>query len=159
MPEQGPEVFVLSPAYFHRFKRTILWTAGAVTLAAIALPYLIERRTPTELGPTIFTWVFMIVVVAITLYLSYNKQVARWRTFRITVSRDQVIRTQNGFDDVIVAASAITRIVRTPGRGLLIYTGHARPAIIIPDTLEKFDDCCTLLQHFRPIDARTRSAF
>src|SRR5206468_4378227 len=159
MSEQSPEVFVLSPAYFQRLRRTFLWTAGATTLASIALANLTGRRVPTESGSTIFAGAFVIVVVAIALYLSYKKQVARWRTFRIAVSRDQVIRTQDGFDDVIAAASAITRIVRIPRRGLLIYTGHAQPAIIIPDTLEKFDDCCTLIQHFSPIDVRTRSAF
>ncbi len=159
MAEQHPEVFVLSPGYFQRLRRTILWTAGAITLASIALATLTGRRAPTELGSTIFAGAFVTVVVAITLYLSYKKQVARWRTFRVAVSKDQVIRTQDGFDDVIAAASAITRIVRIPGRGLLIYTGHAQPAIIIPDTLEEFDGCCTLIQRFSPIDVRTRSAF
>ncbi|HYS05768.1 MAG TPA: hypothetical protein VEW47_11310 [Candidatus Dormibacteraeota bacterium] len=158
MAEQSPGVFVLSPAYFQRLRRTILWTAGAITLGSIALANLTGRRAPNELGSKIFAWVFVIVVVGITLYLNYKKQVARWRTFRVAVSRDQVLRTQDGSDDVIAAASAITRMVRIPGRGLLIYTGHAQPAIIIPDTLEQFDACCTLIQRFGPIDVRTRSA-
>ena len=85
----------------------ILLTAGAVTLASIVLTNLTQRRAPTELGRKIFAWSFVSAVVAITLYLSYKKQVARWRTFRVQVSGDQVIRTQEGFDDVIVSASAI----------------------------------------------------
>ena len=159
MAEQSPEVFVLSPAYFQRLRRTILWTAGAIIPVSIVLTNLTGQRAPTELGSMIFAWAFVSVIVAITLYWSYKKQVARWRTFRVAVSSDQIIRTQDGFDDVIAAASAITRMVRIPGRGLLIYTGRAQPAIIIPDTLEAFDDCCALIQRFGPIDVRPRSAF
>jgi hypothetical protein len=101
----------------------------------------------------------MAVVVAITLHWSYKKQVARWQTFRISISSDQVIRTQEGHEEVRVAASSISRMAKIPGRGLLIYAGRAQPAIIIPDTLERFDVCCDLIQRFRPIDIRARSLF
>src|SRR6266478_3163220 len=157
MTEQSPEVFALSPAYFQRLKRTLLWTMSVILPASIALGRLTNRRNPIDWGTTIFSTVLVIGIVALTMYFSFRKQVARWRTFRVVISNDEIVRTQEGHEDVRVAAGSISRMVRIPGRGLLIYTGHSHPAITIPDTLERFEDCCTLAQRLRPIEARTRS--
>lgn len=159
MTEQSSGLFVLSPAYFQQLKRTIVWTAVAIAPASIAVGALTGRRTATGWASTIVAGALVTVILAITLYLNYRKQVARWHTFRVAISSDQVIRTQDGYEDVRVTASSISRMVRIPGRGLLIYAGQAQPAIIIPDTLERFDDCCNLIQRFRSIDVRTRSLF
>jgi hypothetical protein len=159
MSEQSPEVFALSPAYFQRLKRTILWTMIVILPGSIALGVLPHRRNPADGGTTIFSVALVVGIVAGAMYFSLKKQIARWRTFRITMSSDQMLRTQEGHDDVSVAASSISRMVRIPGRGLLIYAGQARPAITIPDTLERFEDCCNLAQRFRPIEVRTGAQF
>ena len=157
MTEQSPEVFALSPAYFQRLRRTFLWTMMAIVPASIALGVLPNRKNPGGWGTTIFSAALVIGIVAVTMLFSLKKQMARWRTFRITMSDDQILRTQEGHEDVRVAASSISRLVRIPGRGLMIYAGAVRPAITIPDTLERFEDCCALAQRFRPIDVRTRA--
>lgn len=159
MTEQSPDIFALSPAYFQRLRRIILFTTIAIIPAAIGIGALSGRRSATGWGSTMFALAIVGPVVAITTYLSYKKQVARWQTFRISISSDQVVRTQDGHKEVRLTATSISRIVRIPGRGLLIYAGHVQPAIIIPDTLDRFEDCCNLIQRFRPIDVRTRSLF
>ena len=159
MTEPSPEAFALSPAYFQRLKRMILWTTIALMPATIVVGLLPGRRNATGWTSTIVAGAITTTVIAISMYWSWKKQVARWRTFRVAISSDQITRTQEGFDEVRVGASAISRMVRIPGRGLMIYTGRAQAAIVVPDTLERFDEFCALAQKFRPIEARARSLF
>ncbi len=159
MTEQSPEAFALSPAYFQRLRRTILWTTAAIIQASIAMGVLSGRMNAAGWASTIVIAAIIAAVIAITMYWSCEKQVARWQSFRVAISSDHVTRTQEGFDEVRVAPSSISRMVKIPGRGLMIYAGRAQPAIIVPDTLERFDDFCALVQRFGPIEARTRSLF
>lgn len=159
MTEQSIEEFALSPAYFQRLRRMILWTAIALVPATIVVAFLPGRTNATGWASTIVVGAITTVVIAITMYWSWKKQDARWRTFRVAISGDELTRTQEGFDDVRVGASAISRMVRIPGRGLMIYTGRAQPAIVVPDTLERFEDFCALAQRFRPIEVKARSLF
>jgi hypothetical protein len=159
MTEPSPETFALSPAYFQRLGRTMLWTTVVIIPASIVVGVLSGRRSAGGWVSTIVVGAITTAVLAITMYWGWKKQVARWQTFRVAISSDQVTRTQEGFDDVRVGASAISRMVRIPGRGLLIYTGRAQPAMVVPDTLERFEDFCALVQRFGPIEARTRSMF
>jgi hypothetical protein len=157
--EQSQQVFHLSPAYFTRLKRTILWMGIAVIPASMAFQGLTDRAKTTGANSTIVTWAFVTVIIVAAMYVSYKKQVARWQTFRVAISSDKVIRTQEGHEEVRVPASSFSRSVKVPGRGLYIYAGRTQPAIVIPETLEGFDDCCTLIQRFRPIEVRARDLF
>ena len=137
----------------------VLWTSLTVIPASLAIGVFAGRSRASGWGPSIFAIALMIVILVPTLYRNYRKQVARWQTFRIAISHDTVTRSQEGHKEVTVSASSISRIVKVPGRGLLIYAGRSQPEISIPDTLDGFESCCALMQQFRPIEARPRGLF
>jgi len=159
MGTPGAETFVLSPAFFLRLRRTMVWTSVAMIPASMVIAVLSERRGAGGWAGTVVACAIMAAILPISMYWSWKKQVARWGTFRVAISGDQITRTQEGFDDARVGASSISRMIRIPGRGLMVYAGRAQAAMVIPDTLERFEEFCALAQRFGPIEARARAPF
>jgi hypothetical protein len=157
MTDTGPGTFALSEAYFARLRRTMLWTGAAVVSVALVAGAFPGPRGDAGWVPVVVILAVVAPILFVSLHFSYRKQAARWRTFRITVDGDRVLRTQEGHDDVMVTAASISRLVRIPARGLLIYAGKPQPAITIPDTLDRFEECSALVGRFRPIEVKARS--
>src|SRR5262249_1056843 len=109
-------------------------------------------------APSLFAVLVVTAIIIPTFAWAYRRQMARERTLRIVVSKDQVKRVQQGHDDITIGAPAITRQLLIPGRGLLVYAGRSWPEMTIPETLEEFEDCCNLLRAFRPVEVRSRRA-
>ena len=146
------ESFALAPSHFAKLRRTALTTLTPLVVGIVAFATLAARSPSTGWGTTAVDTVIFLAVLLPVLYFSHKKQIARAATFRLTVSDREWSRTQDGHDDVRISTDAVRKVVRVPGRGLLVYADGPQAVLVIPETLERFDECCSLLGRAVPVE-------
>lgn len=145
--------FALTERFFPNFRRLYLrWMVPLFLIILLAALFL----GPSSPEPFLIAVMACVLggIFSYTLWRTYHKQVESFRGYRIVLNESSIRRSQPGLLDIVIPRENVTRIVRTPGKGLAV-TGRTRQQVLgIPETLEGFAVVENELESWRPFEAR-----
>lgn len=145
--------FALTERFFPNFRRLYLrWMIPLFLLMLLAALFL----GPSSPEPFLIAVMACVLggIFSYALWKTYHKQVESFRGYRIVLNESSIRRSQPGLLDIVIPRENVTRIVRTPGKGLAV-TGRTRQEVLgIPETLEGFAVVENELESWRPFETR-----
>ena len=80
-----------------------------------------------------------------------------WASYRLILADDSITRLQDGYPNLTIRTSEISKITETEGRGLVVHSVTPRTYIGVPFALEGFSDVRSALAAMHAIETVSRA--
>lgn len=148
--------FKLGEAAFVQMRRAAMFRVLPImTLAAGAGGFVGRQRTEVSTGLMVMVSALLLAILGVSMWRGFRLQVRRLQSYRIAISPVGISCTQDGVQDVIIPAAAITRVTELSGKRLTVYGQTSRQVIAIPASVDGFDDVRQALaswHHIEPVE-------
>lgn len=94
--------------------------------------------------------------LAITLRILVRRQCDSFRTFRLTLTDDRIVREQEGFPILEIAFSNISQLTEDPHSGLRVRGADRYQDLFVPVSLENYADVKGALAQYQTVEVTNR---
>ena len=149
--------YSLSPAGFGKVKSRLIMTFAVMYPFALAVALIAAYRTNPELPP----WIIIILVLltggalAIGARWGLKTQQGAWHSYRLTIDKGSVSRTQSRVPYIEISCADIMSIVET-AHGLTVKSNDKRKFIFIPASLVNYEAAREELHAIKPVSAEAK---
>jgi hypothetical protein len=151
-----PPTYKLTDAFFAHLRLRVLLLVIPLVLLAVGGGWFAAGADtdPTTLIP------FGLLVgatVAFSLWRGLRRQLASFRTLRIELTEDSIVRTQENYPPLELRWAEVVGVFETPGKGITVRGRGSEQFLFLPRTLERFEDLRERVNALRPLEVRASS--
>jgi hypothetical protein len=112
----------------------------------------------------IISWSTIAVVPIIVLAIFFGifrasqQQQKSWKSYQLIFDGDTIKRTQDGYQEIVFPRSSISRIIELPGQFINVQPTNASLQIVIPYTVENYEEIRTILEQWHSIEVQVKSS-
>jgi hypothetical protein len=137
------------------FCRNLIWRSLRITVPLLVLALVggwYAAGAEMDLFSILPMAVVAGIIVPITIGMTLRRQRDSFRSFRIEVGHDRIVREQAGLPRIEILFSEITRVREVPAKVLTVHGKGTHEMIFAPATLERYDELRAQLAQIRPIE-------
>ncbi len=144
--------YKLGPRFFEKLRRRMIIVGLPLVLIALGGGALFAAARQGS-SSTALIIAPVILLVLIFGFRSTLKQVQKnWGSYRLEVEPDALSRTQDNYAPLRIARDEISRVVEYSGGSLVVHAASPKREIIIPNTLEGYEEVKALLGQWHAIE-------
>ena len=146
------KIYCLKPEGFGRLERKLVLRGIVVGLVAVGTVFAIQLAT-AKLSLLVMALALPIIVFALAsgIRRGLNMQRDGWSSYRLVLADDFVIKQQANMPDVEIGRGEIAKLIQTHA-GIEIKTRDRLRVILVPASLDGYDEVTTTLQEWRDFE-------
>ncbi len=149
--------YKLSPLFFSQMRRRILILVPVILILGLVGGFMVGGRI-TQADTTFLIIIpILFIVLAYSIMKNLRQQEKLWSSYRLIQNDSSIKRIQDGFTEITISYSEISKIIEAPQIGLTIQASTPPRQIFIPYTLAGYAQLRIDLASKHPIDLVPKS--
>jgi lysylphosphatidylglycerol synthetase-like protein (DUF2156 family) len=138
--------YKLPAAYFAKVRtRVLVWTLLISSIAAtagiriaMALIGWLDNASHLPASVLSITVVFVVIALMVGLRIGLRRVQRSWESYRLILDENSIRRVQEGYPEITIQSSEISRITEAEGRGLIVHSVKPYTDIGIPRAVQEY---------------------
>ena len=144
--------YILTDAYFAFLRKRFYYVVAPICLLALITGFLIATlQRGISIGAIVVVPILLVVII-FSLRKSLVQVQKSWASYQLIIEPDSITRQQDHYETIKIFSHEITRIQAVTRGSIIVHGDQAKKQIIIPDTLENFDEVKAILVQWHKID-------
>jgi hypothetical protein len=152
--------YKLSPGGFKCNR--LIWIPAVTFIITILLLFYFNRSASNNITgntPLIITIAILAIILPIRVIRNYRQQRAAYDSYRLIITDNEIIKEQASQSRVVIPFTGVVRVVHADKGGMLIRSINPEEYILVPYTLERYEEIEAKMRTIIAFSAPERSFF